>query len=202
MPQGLEPHMGKTGRKTISDAGVAAVGGEKTIRTQRVFSGRLLRVEVQDIEMASGHRSVREIVRHPGAVLVLARTDDGRFVFVRQFRKAIERDLLEVIAGTLEPGEKPAACARREVREESGFRVKRLRSLGAIYTVPGFCTERIFMFFAELCGRPEAPCPDHDEVVRVEFLRPAQVEAALRRGAIEDAKTMAAWLAYRLRDIA
>ncbi|MFA5043487.1 MAG: NUDIX hydrolase, partial [Kiritimatiellia bacterium] len=139
----------------------------------------------------------REVVRHPGAVAVWARAPDGRFVFVRQFRKAIEQELLEIVAGTLEIGETPEACARREIREETGYAVKTLTPLGPIFTAPGFCTERIFLFYAELAGGGRTTDGGRrttaDEDLDVVLLDEAEWKAMMSRGAVQDAKTWAAW---------
>ena len=165
---------------------------EKTASSQRVFDGHLLKLDVLEVELDNGRRARREIVHHPGAVAIWARAPDGRFVFVRQFRKAIEQELLEVVAGTLEVGETPEACARREIREETGYAVKTLTPLGCIFTAPGFCTERIFLFYAELVAGGAA-APDPDEHLDVVLLDEAAWKAMMSRGAVQDAKTWAAW---------
>ncbi|MDP2989637.1 MAG: NUDIX hydrolase [Kiritimatiellota bacterium] len=173
---------------------------EKTVSSQPVFDGRLLKLDVLEVELDNGRRARREIVRHPGAVAIWARAPDGRFVFVRQFRKAIEQELLEIVAGTREAGETPEACARREIREETGYAVKTLTPLGCIFTAPGFCTEQIFLFYAELAQNgpdfgelSRAAEPDPDEHLDVVLLDEAEWKAMMSRGAIQDAKTLAAW---------
>ena len=149
--------------------------------------------------MKDGRRARREIVRHPGAVAVLCRLADGRFVFVRQFRKAIERELVEIVAGTREPGEGPDACARREVQEETGCKVASLERLGCIYTAPGFCNEKIDIYFAGLGRAGGRPRPDPDEHIALVCLSARQVRAMLASGKIKDAKTLAAWLMFKNR---
>ena len=165
---------------------------EKTVSSQRIFNGRLLKLDVLEVELDNGRRARREIVRHPGAVAIWARVPDGRFVFVRQFRKAIEQELLEIVAGTREAGETPDACARREIREETGYAVKTMMPLGFIFTAPGFCTEQIFLFYAELAKSGPAD-PDPDEHLDVVLLDEAAWKAMMARGAVQDAKTWAAW---------
>ena len=185
---------------------------EKTVSSQRVFNGRLLKIDVLEVELNNGRRARREIVRHPGAVAIWARAPDGRFVFVRQFRKAIEQELLEVVAGTREAGETPEACARREIREETGYAVKILTPLGCIFTAPGFCTERIAIFYAEIAPLSAGltPCdaglagggvsaPDPDEHLDVVLLDEAAWKAMMSRGAVQDAKTWAAWGMFQTR---
>ena len=177
---------------------------EKTVSFQQVFDGHLLKLDVLEVELDNGRgsgprrRARREIVRHPGAVAIWARAPDGRFVFVRQFRKAIEQELLEIVAGTLETGETPEACARRELREETGYAVKTLTPLGCIFTAPGFCTEQIFIFYAELTGGGAAT-PDPDEHLDVVLLDESKWKAMIVCGAIQDAKTWAAWGMFQTR---
>ena len=172
---------------------------EKTIVSKRKFNGRLIKVDLLKVELRNGRHAQREIVRHPGAVAVLGRLLDGRFVFVRQFRKAIENELLEVVAGTREPGEGPAACARREVKEETGYKVAALESLGCIYSAPGFCDEKIDIFLAELGRGGGRPRPDADEQIVLACLSEKQVRAGLAANKIRDAKTLAAWTMFSAR---
>lgn len=166
---------------------------EKTLSVRPVFRGRLLNVEVLEVELEPGIRSRREIVRHPGAVAVVARRPDGRFVFVRQYRKPVERGMLEVIAGGLEPGETPRAAAAREVAEESGYRIRALRSLGAICTAPGYTDEIIHLFYAELAADRIVREGDADERIAVEYLTRKDVETRMAQDGLVDGKTLAAW---------
>lgn len=172
---------------------------EKTIASKRKFNGRLIKIDLLKVELENGRSARREIVRHPGAVAVLCRLPDGRFVFVRQFRKAIENELLEIVAGTREPDEGPAACARREVEEETGYKVVSLERLGCIYTAPGFCDEKIDVFFAELGRAGGRQHPDPDEKIALVRLSAKQVKALLAAGKIRDAKTLAAWTIFGTR---
>ena len=171
---------------------------EKTVSSQLVFEGRLLKLDVLNVELDNGRNARREIVRHPGAVAIWARAPDGRFVFVRQFRKAIEQELLEIVAGTLEAGETPETCARREIGEETGYAVKIITPLGFIFTAPGFCTERIAIFYAELADGGAA-APDPDEHLDVVLLDEAAWKAMISRGTVQDAKTLAAWGMFETR---
>lgn len=172
---------------------------EKTLKRRCVFNGRRFRVDVLEVQVGNGRRASREIIRHPGAVAVWTRMPDGRVMLVRQFRKAIERNLLEIVAGTREPGESPAACARREIREETGYHVRRLTPLGVIYSAPGFCSERLNLFVAELAPRRAAAAPDPDEVLERVLLDEQAMAAMIARGEIQDAKTLAAWALLKTR---
>ena len=172
---------------------------EKTVNSICKFSGRLIRIDLLNVRLENGRKARREVVRHPGAVAVLCRRPDGVFVFVRQFRKAIEKDLLEIVAGTREPGERPSVCARREVREETGYKVVVLKHLGNVYTAPGFCDERIGIYFAEISPSAVKSSPDPDEDIKIFCLNAHQIETMLASGKIRDAKTLAAWTLFKRR---
>ena len=171
---------------------------EKTLHAERVYTGRIINVDIVDIELPDGRKAKREVVRHGNAVAVLARRPDGRFVFVKQYRKAAEEALVEVIAGGLEAGEDPEAGARRETAEETGYDVTSIRFLTTIICTPGYCEERIHVYFAEITGEPHAQDQDPDENVHPVVLSEAEVDAAIRAGAIFDSKTLSAWACYRL----
>jgi ADP-ribose pyrophosphatase len=166
---------------------------EQIIAKKTVFEGRVMRVEVREIELSNGRRSTREVVCHPGAVVVLAERPDGRFVLVRQYRAAVEAELLEMVAGTLEPGEAPEVAARREMAEESGYQVESLRPLGVIIPCPGYSAERLYCFYARVGQQPGASCPDFDESVAGVVMTAAEVEAAIASGELQDAKSIAIW---------
>lgn len=170
---------------------------ETTISETRAFDGHLLKLDVLNVKLEDGRVSRREVVRHPGAVAVLVRRPDGKFALVRQFRKAIESDLLEVVAGGLEPGEAPEQCARREVREETGCTVTALKELGFVYTAPGFCNERLYLFFAETAPVAGAQKTDADEELAVELFTGSELDGLIRNGDIHDAKTLACWFLFK-----
>lgn len=172
---------------------------EKTLASRRVFDGRILRVEVLDVELEDGHRSTREVVRHNGAAAALVRRSDGLFVLVRQFRKAVEQVMLEIVAGTLEPGEPPAECIKREICEETGYAPLSVAPLGYIYSAPGFCSERLDIFYAETDCAPQASAPDHDERVAAALLSAEELQGMIAAGQIHDAKTLAAWAMFNAR---
>ena len=172
---------------------------ETTVRKTIRYRGRVLDLEVQAVRLADGQRALREIVRHAPAVGVLARDADGRFLLVRQFRKPVDRPVVEICAGIREPGERAAAAARRELREETGRRARRLVRLGGIHASPGYCDEWIDLFYAE-CAPGRVPLdPDEDERVEVVSLTAADLDRRIRRGEIADGKTVAAWGLWRSR---
>jgi len=166
---------------------------EKTIHSKTAFTGRLLRLEVQDVELEDGTRSVREIVRHPGAAAVLALLDEDRFLLVKQFRKAVEAYSTEIIAGTLDPGEDAETCARREVEEETGHRILEMERLGEIIPSPGYLDERITVFRATVGPVNSSLSMDEDEHVEPTVVTRSEFVEMVKSGEITDAKTLAAW---------
>jgi ADP-ribose pyrophosphatase len=156
--------------------------------SELVWRGRLLGVTV---EYWGGYE--REIVEHPGAVAIVAVDDEGYVALVRQLREATRKRLLELPAGTAEPGEKPLETAKRELKEECGLTGGEWRQLAAFWTTPGFCRERMHVFAAEGVEPGEAaPEPDED----LELVRWPLADVARRLDEIEDAKTLAGLLLY------
>ena len=175
---------------------------EKTLASQRMYTGRIISVDLVDIELPDGRKAKREVVRHGNAVAILARRPDGKFVFVKQYRKAAEEALIEVIAGGLEAGEDPIEGARRETAEETGYEVTSIKFLTTIICTPGYCEERIHIYFAEISDTPHAQDQDPDENVYPVVLSREEVEDGIRKGTIFDSKTLSAWACYTLmRDI-
>ena len=160
----------------------------RVVRRATPYRGRVIRL-VQEVLEVGGRRLIRETVHHPGAVVIVPVLDRSRLVFVRQYRRPVKRELLELPAGTLEPGESRRACAARELQEETGWRARRLRRLGAFYTAPGFTTEQITVFLAQGLS-PVRSRPDPDEGVRPVILSVRSALAKIRSGAICDAKTI------------
>jgi ADP-ribose pyrophosphatase len=157
-----------------------------------VYDGRLLGLTV---ERWGAHE--REIVEHPGAVAIVAVDGEGYVTLVRQLRESVRKRLLELPAGTAEPGEEPLATARRELQEECGLTGGEWRQLAAFWTTPGFCRERMHLFAAEGVERGEAS-PEADEDLELVRWRVSEIEDRL--GEIEDAKTLAGLSLYlRLR---
>jgi ADP-ribose pyrophosphatase len=154
--------------------------------SREVFRGGLIRVAVETWPAGD-----REVVHHPGAAAIVAVTAQGDVVLVRQMREAVRRPLLEIPAGIADvTGEEPAACAARELTEETGYLATNVRRIGAVYTSPGFADERIELFAADAVPRGD-PTEDGIEVVTMPL---ADAVAAVRQGRIQDAKTAVALL--------
>ena len=167
-------------------------GVAKVLRTTAVHSGRVFELRVEEVELPGGQRSKLDLIRHPGAAVVLPLLDNGDVALVRQYRHATGGEwLLEVPAGTLERGEAPAACAERECAEEAGFRPRTLVPLGYLWTTPGFTDEKIWIFL----GRDLEPAPqalDEDENLSVERLPFAEALRMALSGGIDDGKSIVA----------
>ncbi|HCJ09823.1 MAG TPA: ADP-ribose pyrophosphatase [Clostridiales bacterium] len=172
-------------------------GTEERLSSQRVFSGRLIGVRVDEVRLVpDGRTARREVVDHPGAVAVVPLTPGGEVILVRQYRYAVGEALLELPAGTLEPGEDPAACAARELLEETGRRPARLELLASVFSSPGFLSEVVHIYLAELEDEEAGvgPQPEEDERVEVVALPFAAAAAMAREGRLRDAKTVAGLL--------
>jgi ADP-ribose pyrophosphatase len=178
------------------------VEAERTLGSRRVYEGRLISLRVDDVALENGHRSTREIVEHPGAVAILAFTEDEELVLVRQYRTAAERLTLEIPAGTLSRGEDPRACAERELKEETGFGAHTFAGVCSFYTAVGFCTEVLHLFVARGLQSGDQAY-EEDENIDVVTMSVAAAMDAVRDGSIADSKTVAGvfWAQlFRARD--
>jgi ADP-ribose pyrophosphatase len=160
-----------------------------------VFEGRVFRVRVDELCLADGSCVERETVIHPGAVVVGALDRESRVVFVKQYRHAVRRSLLELPAGTLEPGEDPLPAAQRELREEAGLIAGRWEPLGSFFSSPGFLREELHAFLARELTEVAQEL-EGDEDISLEWVSLASLLAGEKE--LEDAKTLAAlWLIQR-----
>ncbi len=162
---------------------------EEIVSRKVVFEGRLFQVELRRVRLANGLETTREVVKHGGAVALVPVLADGRAVLVRQFRSAAGEALLEIPAGTLEPGETPEACAARELAEETGYRAGRLERLFSSFLAPGYSSEMLHTFLAADL-EPTAAHADSDEVLRLETIALSEAPMLIRAGVIKDAKTI------------
>ncbi|RID89303.1 NUDIX hydrolase [Peribacillus asahii] len=163
---------------------------EKTLSSQKIFTGKVISLQVDDVELPNGKTSKREIIKHPGAVAVIAITDDGRIVMVEQYRKAMERSLVEIPAGKLEPGEEPLKTAERELEEETGYVCERMEHVISFYTSPGFADELVHVYVAhQLSKKEDAASLDEDEFVEVIELTLEEAQQYIAEEKIYDAKT-------------
>ena len=161
--------------------------------TRQVHQGHVINVRVDRVELSNGHTFDLDIIEHPGAAAVVPIDAEGNIYLVRQPRHAAGKALLEIPAGKLEKGEKPERCAARELEEEAGQRAGHLEALGSIYTTPGFCNERIWLFLATQLTATRQQL-DAEEVIIVERMPFATAVKMAGSGEIEDAKTICALL--------
>lgn len=166
---------------------------EEQIASREIYDGRIIKVRVDDVLLASGGRSVREVVEHAPAVVIVAVDAEDNVLLVRQYRYAAGQTLLEAPAGIVEAGESPDACAQRELAEEVGFASRNLRALGGFWSSPGFCDEFMYAYLAKDLI-PHKLQADDDENIQVEKIPLSRVPQLIRLGEIQDAKSIAALL--------
>ncbi len=167
--------------------------GGRVVKSERVFEGKLLRIDREEVALPQGKHAVLETIRHPGAAAVLPFLPDGRVVLIRQYRHAAGGFIVEVPAGKLDAGEAPERCASREIEEETGWRAGRLVPLGSILTTPGFTDEVIWLYEAHELVRGEQAL-ESDEVLETLEVPFGQAVAMVRAGEVRDAKSVAAIL--------
>ena len=171
---------------------------EETIRSELVYEGIVLNLRRDEVMTVSGRPSVREIIEHGGGVALVAVTDEGKIIMERQFRKPLERDVLEIPAGKLEPGEDPLEAAGRELAEETGYRAENIEYLTKYYPSVGYCQEALYMYLCTGLTKGETN-PDEDEAIDIYEYDFAELCEMIDRGEIEDGKSIAALFAASLR---
>jgi ADP-ribose pyrophosphatase len=169
---------------------------EKTIKTEMIFQGKIISLQIDHVELPNGQIATREIIRHPGAVCVLALLDDKMLV-VEQYRKPLGRSQVEIPAGKLESGEDPLEAAGRELEEETGYQCDGLRLICSYYTSPGFADELIHFYVAENLVKGHVNL-DEDEFLECEAITLEQAQQYIAEKRISDAKTIAAVYAWRI----
>jgi len=171
---------------------------EKTLSSERIYEGAILNLRKDKVTVKDGRTSYREIVEHPGGVVILGVTPDGRIPMIRQYRKAAENVMLELPAGKLEKGEDPAEAALREFREETGYTAGRIRRAAAFYPTVGYSEEILHVFFAEELVAGDTDF-DENESIDIEEFAPEELYKLIDDGEMNDGKTLIALLLYRNR---
>ena len=120
----------------------------KTIKSIKQYAGKVFNLILDEVEYPSGRRAIREVAEHPGGAVVVPLFEDGSVLLVRQYRYPVKKELYELPAGKLDPGEQPEHCAARELEEETGYLASTMKKLTAIYTTPGFCSEQLHIYLA------------------------------------------------------
>src|SRR5436853_7138729 len=160
-----------------------------------IYNGPVFGIRRDEVIEPSGVRATREVITHPGSVVVLPELPDGKILLIRQYRHATRQYLWELVAGRMDPGETPKAAAARELIEETGYRSKRVCIFLDIFPTPGFLEERMFILLAEglTAGKAE---PEEDEKIISRSHDRKQLEEMIRGGKLRDAKSIAGILFY------
>ena len=162
---------------------------EKTLNSKVVYDGKVITVIKDDVEVADGHKSFREVVLHSGGVVIAALKDPETILLVKQYRYPLKETILELPAEKLEKGENPDFAAKRELEEETGYRAKSWNSLGYINTTPGICTEKLYLYLAtDLTYVGDHP--DEGEILKCSEYKLSDVLEMIYSGKINDAKTI------------
>ena len=169
----------------------------RVISKRTVFRGHVSQLDVLKIQTSSGRHVERELIRHPGAVVIIPKLGKDQFILVHQLRVATGGKIWEFPAGTLERGESPARCAVRELQEETGWKPGRLKKLIEFFPTPGISTEKMYLYLAGNLKRSNAHKPDVDEELEVRNFSARQVAGMIRRGEIVDGKTLLGFLLYQ-----
>lgn len=172
---------------------------EKTLNSQTVYDGKIIKVLKDDVEVADGHKSFREVVKHSGGVVVLAiktpsplKDEGANVLFVKQFRYPMKEVLLELPAGKLEYGEDPFKAAQRELEEETGYCADNWTDLGFVYTSPGYSDEKLYLYKAENLHFTQCH-PDEGEILEPIEIKIDDAIDMINNGEINDAKTLCAF---------
>lgn len=163
---------------------------EQRISSRRLYDGRILNFRVDEVRVENGRVASREIVEHRGAAAIVPVLDGGDVILVRQYRYAVSTELLEIPAGTLERGEEPADCARRELEEETGYTCRAIVKVLECFVAPGYSTEKIHIYLAKGLTKTRTRM-EEDESITVESFRFEVALDKIRSGEIQDAKTIA-----------
>src|SRR5271169_4223993 len=167
----------------------------KVLRSKMIYKGSVFGLRRDEILEPSGLRATREVITHPGSVVVLPALPDGRILLIRQYRHATRQFLWELVAGRIDSGENPRKAAARELIEETGYRAKRFRVFLDVFPTPGFLEERMYILLAEGLTLGQAE-PEEDEKITVKAFTRRELEKMIRRGKLRDAKSIAGILYY------
>lgn len=170
---------------------------EKTLSETKSFDGKFIKASTYEVELSNGQKGTREVMHHPGGVVVVALKDSETILMVKQYRYPIKQVSLELPAGRLEIGENPDLAIIRELEEETGYVAKTWKSLGYIYTTPGICDEKLYLYLAtDLEFKKQNP--DEGEIIEAFEYKLDEVLELIKTGEINDAKTICALARFKL----
>ena len=170
---------------------------EKTIKSELIFDGRVVKLYKDKIELSTGQESFREVVKHSGGVVILAKKED-KIILVKQFRYPMKEVLYELPAGKLEIGEDPFEAAKRELEEETGYCANKWTDLGYVYTSPGYSDEKLYLYEAEDLEFTHCH-PDEGEIIQAFEYKYDDVLKMIDNGEINDAKTLCALMRAQIK---
>jgi len=169
-------------------------------KSEILYQGKVFNLQVDEITYTeSGNKGIRQVAVHPGGAVVVPVTDDGKIVLVQQFRYPLQRILLELPAGKLEPEEDPMLCASRELTEETGYTAAKVEPLGFIFTSPGFCTEKLYMYVATGLTPGEFNREEGELGMEIHEHSIEEIEKMIVDGIIVDAKTIGGIYQFKLK---
>lgn len=172
---------------------------EKVKKVEHIFDGVVVDLDVETVELPNGKTAKREIIRHQGAVAVIAITPENKMVFIRQWRAPLGQETLEVPAGKIEPNEDPSITAMRELNEETRFEADKMEFLNSFYTSPGFADEKMYLYHAINLKPVTNKLPqDEDEFLELVELSLPEVEVEISKGTICDSKTLISILYWKM----
>lgn len=173
---------------------------ETQLSSEPIYQGSFVTINRDTVRLPNGNESKRIVIRHPGAACVLAVTDEGKAVLVRQWRYAAGEATLELPAGKLDAGEDPAVCALRELAEETPYTAESVRLIYSFYTAVGFCDEKMYLYQAQGVRLGSTLSNDEDEITETVLMSKAEVRAALENNEIKDGKTLAGLQYWLMQD--
>src|SRR6267154_3286306 len=176
-------------------SGTPPLAKARVLSSITVYEGPIFGIRRDKVIEPSGVRATREVITHPGSVVVLPVLADGRILLIQQYRHATRQYLWELVAGRMDPGETPKVAAARELIEETGFRARRFRVLLDVFPTPGFLEERMFILMAAGLTAGQAEPEDDEKIISQTYSR-TQLEGMIRRGKLRDAKSIAGILFY------
>ena len=168
---------------------------EKTLSSQPIYEGRAVKLRVDTVSTPDGRETTREIVEHSDCIAVVAIDADGNVLLVNQFRKPVEKELLEIPAGGIEEGEDPVTTVRREMQEETGYLPQKVKKLGGFYSAPGYCNEYLHPYLATDLT-PSQLYAEDTEGIKLVRVSVSQIPALITSGRICDSKSIVGLLIY------
>ncbi len=168
---------------------------EKTLSSRLVYEGRIVKLRIDTVKTPDGRETTREIVEHADCVAIIAIDANDNLLLVNQYRKPAEKELLEIPAGGIEPGEDPPAAVCRELREETGYLPRKVERLGGFYSAPGYCTEYLYLYLATDLTLSQLYAEDTEDI-RLSRVTVSQIPSLIASGSICDAKSIAGLLTF------